>query len=132
MPFAYFRDPLFLACFVAYWAHRWLVANGMSNSLLRGHLNDVICVPFWLPMMLWANRKLGLRRHDRTPDAIEIVVPLLIWSVLFEVIIPMQETWHVPTVADPYDVFSYCLGAMAAATFWRWYYCKRKPSPTGG
>ena len=126
MRFAYLRDPLFLACFVAYWAHRWLAANGMSTSLLRRHLNDVMCIPFWLPMMLWANRRLGLRSHDRSPDAIEIVVPLLIWSALFEVIIPMQEVWHIPTVADPYDVLSYCIGAMAAAAFWRVYYGRRR------
>ena len=122
---------MFLVCFFAYWAHRWLAGIGMSNSLLRGHLNDVICIPFWLPMMLWANRKLRLRTHDRPPDSVEIVVPLMIWSALFEVV-PLQQIWHIPTVADPYDVFSYSIGALAAAVFWRWYYDRpRSVLPAG-
>jgi hypothetical protein len=128
-PFRYLRDPLFLACFLTYWVHRWLASHDMSTELLRGHLNDVICVPFWLPIMLAANRWLGLRRHDGLPDAIEIVVPLLIWSALFEVVIPGHWAWQVPTVADPYDVLSYCLGALGAVVFWKWYYVWRRASP---
>ena len=124
MPFAYLKDPLFLACFFSYWAHRWLAAHGMSTVLLRGHLNDVICIPFWVPIILSVQRMFGLRRHDHTPDAVEVVIPLLIWSALFKVIIPAQREWKIPTVADPYDVLSYCLGALAAVVFWRWYYSR--------
>ena len=96
-----------------------MAAHGLSTELLRSHLNDVICVPFFVPMMLWANKRLGLRRHDGPPDAVEIVVPLIIWSALFEIVIPLQRDWHVPTIADPKDVLSYCLGAMVAAAFWK-------------
>jgi hypothetical protein len=123
--FTYLRDPLFLVCFVAYWVHRWLAAYGMSTPLLRGHLNDLICIPFWVPIMLWISRRLRLRRHDSPPDAVEIILPLLIFSALFEVVIPAQRAWRVPTYADPYDVLSYCIGALASAAFWRWYY--RRP-----
>jgi hypothetical protein len=126
MRYSYLRDPLFLVCFVAYWAHRWLAAHGMSTLLLRGHLNDVICIPFWLPIMLWISRRLRLRGHDGPPDAVEIIVPLLIFSALFEVVIPAQQILRVPTYADPYDVLSYCLGALVAAVFWRWYYHPRE------
>ncbi len=128
MPFSYLRDPLFLVCFTAYWVHRWLAAHGLSTPLLRAHLNDVICVPFFVPIMLWFNKRFGLRRHDGPPDAIEIVVPLIIWSALFEIVIPLERDWHVPTIADPKDVLSYCLGAMVAAAFWRWRY--RQPVKT--
>ena len=51
-PFAYLRDPLFLVCFIAYWIHSGLVAHGTSTPLFRNHLNDLICVPFWVPIML--------------------------------------------------------------------------------
>jgi hypothetical protein len=122
MPFAYLKDPLFLTCFAGYWLHRWLAVHGLSTPLLRNHLNDVICIPFFVPIMLWACRKLGLRKHDGPPDAIEVIVPLLIWSLLFEIVIPAQRIVRVPTVADPYDVLSYALGALAAVVFWRWYY----------
>ena len=55
MPFAYLRDPLFLVCFVAYWTHRWLAAHGWSTPVAAAHLNDVICVPFFVPIMSWIN-----------------------------------------------------------------------------
>jgi hypothetical protein len=126
MRFAYLRDPLFLTCFFTYWIHRWLAGHGLSTELLRSHLNDVICVPFFVPMMLWASKRLGLRRHDGPPDAVEIVVPLIIWSALFAIVFPLQRDWHVPTIADPKDVLSYCLGAMIAAGFWKWHYRRRE------
>jgi len=122
MQFRYLRDPLFLTCFATYWVHRWLARNDWSTDLLRAHLNDLICVPFFVPMMVWASRRLGLRRHDGPPDAIEIVIPLIIWSVLFEVVIPLHEEWHVPTIADPKDVLAYSLGALIATVFWQSYY----------
>ena len=59
---------------------------------------------------------------ERSPDAVEIIVPLIIWSALFEIVIPLERSWHVPTIADPKDVLSYCLGAMVAAGFWKWRY----------
>lgn len=126
MRFAYLRDPLFVACFVVYWVHGALANHGMSTPLLRGYLNDVLCVPFWLPMMLWVARKLRIRSHDHSPDAVEIVVPLVVWSIVFEVV-PLQEIWHVPAAADPFDVLAYCLGAMIAVAFWRWHYRERDP-----
>jgi hypothetical protein len=122
MQFGYLRDPLFLVCFVIYWTHRVLASNGWSTELLRAHLNDLICVPFFVPMMVWASWRLGMRRHDGPPDAIEIVIPLIIWSALFEVVIPLHEEWHVPTVADPKDVLAYSVGALIATVFWQSYY----------
>jgi hypothetical protein len=126
MPFAYLRDPLFLGCFVAYWVHRWLAAHGMSTPLLRAHLDDLICIPFWAPIMLWVERRLGVRCHDRPPEAVEIIVPLVIIAAAFEVVIPSRPQWRVPTVADPKDVLAYCIGALAAAAIWQWLYRDRK------
>ncbi len=130
MRFRYLKDPLFLACFSAYFLHRCLRSYGFSTPFLRAHLNDLICIPFWVPIMLWAHRRLGLRRHDGPPEGFEIVIPLLIWSFLFEVLIPARREWSIPAVADPYDVLSYCVGALAAAVLWRAYYRRGKGTTT--
>jgi hypothetical protein len=122
MPFAYLRDPLFLFCFFTYWVHRWLAGHDMSTPLLQSHLNDLICIPFWVPIMLWIERRLGLRRHDHPPDAIEITIPLVILAAAFEAVIPSRSEWHVPTVPDPKDVLAYCIGSLAGVTIWQWYY----------
>lgn len=134
MPFAYLKDPLFLVCFAVYWIHRFFADHGLSTPLLCGYLNDLICIPFWVPIMLWALRKLKLRRHDRPPEGAEIVIPLLVWTAVFEVFIPYHREWQVPTVADPYDVLAYSVGALLAVLFWKWHYRQRQPiaeSPVG-
>ena len=125
MPFAYLRDPLFLACFFAYWVHKLLANYGYSTPLLRSYLNDVICIPFWIPIMLWAQRVLRLRNHDGPPQPHEIVIPLVIWAAVFEVILPATSTFHGKAVPDPLDVLCYAGGALVAASFWRWRYGHR-------
>src|SRR5262245_50409749 len=94
----------------------------MSPPLLRSYLNDIICIPFWIPIMLWSLRKLGLRRHDDAPHAHEIVIPLLIWAVVFEVILPATRAWAGLAVADPNDVLCYALGGLLAGLYWTWRY----------
>jgi len=122
VPFGYLKDPLFLFCFTVYWLNRFLEDCGISAPIVRSYLNDLICIPFWCPIMLWANRRLGLRRHDSPPLAYEIVIPLLIVAIVFEVILPASRGWEDLTFADPNDVLSYALGAAFATIFWAWWY----------
>jgi hypothetical protein len=131
MPFGYLKDPLFLCCFVAYWPHRWLAAHGMSMPLLRAHLNDLICIPFFVPMMLWVERQVGLRRHDRPPNTVEVIVPLVIIAFAFEVVLPSDREWRVPTIADPKDVLAYCVGALLSVIIWNWRYRARNVRQLG-
>jgi hypothetical protein len=102
----------------------------MSTSLLRAHLNDVICIPFWMPIMLWVERRLGLRRHDRPPEALEIAVLLIVIAAAFEVVIPSHPEWHIPTVGDPKDVLAYSVGSLVAAAVWHWWYRESPVTPT--
>ncbi len=122
MSFAYLKDPLFLACFGAYWINRALESCDLGTPFFSCYLNDIVCVPFWVPIMLWVNRKLRLRHDDGPPASVEILIPLLIWCAAFEVVIPIWFGSVVTTVADPADVLCYCAGALAATVFWRWYY----------
>ena len=122
MPFAYLKDPLFLLCLATYCIHRGMVAGGISLPLLQSHLNDLICIPFWVPIMLWGERRLGLRRHERPPNAIEIIIPLIVISAAYEVIIPYCWERHVNTVPDPKDILAYCIGSLIATIVWNVYY----------
>ncbi len=125
MPFAYLRDPLFVTCFCAYWVHRALATYGMSTSLLRCYLNDLICIPFWVPILVWGLRKAGLRADDKPPQSLEIIVPLLVWSAWFEILLPGRLQSTFPVVADPADILCYSAGALLAVLFWRWHYRRR-------
>ena len=122
MPFKYLRDPLFLICVAVYLANRFILKPLFPWSFLRCYLNDLICIPFWLPPMLWLMRLTGCRASDEPPQAHEILIPLLLWSVCFEVILPWTDLFHGLDRADPKDVLWYAVGAMGSAVFWRrWY-----------
>lgn len=132
MPFAYLRDPLFLVCLTVYGIHRLLRHTGLELPLLQAYLNDLICIPFWVPIMLWGLRRLRLRGHDAPPQSYEVVIPVILWSVVFEIILPQTRTWSGLAYADPNDVLCYALGGLVALQFWSWYYGEGRPKTVAG
>ena len=80
--FRYLKDPLFLVCLVAYVVNRWVVKPYAPNVVSRSYLNDAICIPFLVPVMLFGMRRAGLRGHDGPPTWYELVVLLVVWSVV--------------------------------------------------
>ena len=122
MRFAYLRDPLFVVCVAAYFLNRLLLKRIWDDGFWHDHFNDLICIPFWVPILLWLQRQLGLRPDDAIPRASEIVIPLLIWSWVFEFYLPEANWIGPPHVSDYRDIVYYAAGAAMAAIFWRvWY-----------
>lgn len=122
MTFRYLSDPLFLCCVLAYFVNRFILKSIWKTGFVHEHFNDLICIPFWVPIMLWMERRFGLRRDDKPPDAIEVIVPLLVWSWVFEIFLPRTEMFRRYCTADPWDITYYSLGAIGAFLFWRiWY-----------
>jgi hypothetical protein len=122
MPFRYLRDPLFLFCLALYVANRYVFKRIWDDGFVHAHLNDLICMPLWVPIMLFVQRQLGLREDDAPPRAGEIVIPLVLWSWIFEVILPHTDLMRQHCIADPWDIVYYTLGALIAVIFWRSHY----------
>lgn len=122
MPFRYLRDPLFLACFIGYFVNRWLIRPHVHGGFFHNYFNDCICVPFWVPIMLWGMRRLGLRKHDDTPSWIEIAVPVALWSYVFKVYLPFVTWLPRAPAADPADIRAFAAGGLCALLFWNWWY----------
>jgi len=113
--FRYLRDGLFLLGCSFYALNRWLVAPHVPSAFLRGHFDDLLLIPCALPVLLWMQRKLGLRKHDQMPMWNEIALYLIVWSVLFELIGPHLMPW---TVGDSRDVVAYVAGGLVAGLWW--------------
>ena len=122
MRFRYLKDPLFVFCFCLYFVNRWILKPYVPNSFSRDHLNDVICIPFWVPIMLFMMRKIGLRRDDTPPRGSEIIIPLLLWSWVFEAYLPFTTYFKHLATSDYLDILSYTVGALIAAIFWKLWY----------
>jgi hypothetical protein len=105
-----------------YVANRWIIKPHVAGGFFHSHFNDLICIPFLVPPMLLCARCLGLRRHDRPPDVQEIIIPLIVWSILYEIVFPQFAYWSRWTTSDHRDILFYALGALCAATFWSAYY----------
>ena len=122
MRFRYLRDPLFLATVAVYLCNKFLRLSTGGTEFQNAYLNDLICVPFWVPVMLAANRLLGLRRHDGPPRFYEIMIPILVWATAFEIVFPVSSWFGKHAVADANDILFYCLGGLIAGLFWRCHY----------
>jgi hypothetical protein len=122
MRFLYLADPLFLACVQAYAVNRFLLRPNLDLRFLHHYFNDLICIPFWVPIMLFFQKLLRLRRDDAPPQTGEILIPLILWSFAFEVWLPRTEVLRGKAIADPIDIVCYSLGALGAAWFWRFWY----------
>lgn len=118
MCFRYLRDPMFLLCLAVYVVNRLILKAVWKEGFVHEHLNDLICIPFWVPVMLFAQRRLGLR-DDAPPRPAELIIPLVLWSWVFEILLPAVDARF---VGDHLDVMYYSLGALGAGVFWRWRY----------
>ena len=115
-PFQYWRDPLCIAACTAYAVNRWLLKPHFAmGPFMRGHFADCLLIPAALPLVLWIQRRLGLRTHDGMPDGGEIFLHLAVWAFIAEGIGPWL-THH--GTADWWDVASYFGGAAVCYVLW--------------
>ena len=122
MQYKYLKDPLFLFCLLVYSVNRWLVKPFLPNPFSQNYLNDLICIPFWVPIMLWMMRKSGIRNDDAPPRSYEVLIPLIVWSAIFEMFLPRLALFRSLAFSDHMDILFYTLGALLASAFWRFYY----------
>lgn len=130
MRFRYLKDPLFVFCVTLYFINRCVLKPYFPNWFSMGYLNDVICIPFWVPIMLWFMKKARLRNDDGPPTGSEILIPLIIWSWVFEAYLPFTSFFKHLATSDYMDIFSYTVGAFFAALFWKLWY-RAPPLKTG-
>ncbi len=128
MHFRYLRDPLFLCCVALYFVNRFLLKHLVGSGFVHDHLNDLLCLPFWIPIMVFLMRQARLRPDDGPPRGAEILVPLVLWSAIFELWLPHVPSFSHLATADPVDVLYYALGGLLASVVWQVTYGDRGAS----
>ena len=103
MRFLYLRDPLFLLCVLTYFVNRLVLKSLWKDGFVHEHLNDLLCIPFWVPIMLTLMRLARIRRDDAPPRAHEVAIPLVVWSFVFELWLPRTELFAGVAIADHLD-----------------------------
>ena len=118
MRFRYLADPLFLLCFVLYFVNRFLFKRLVGDGFFHDHFNDLICLPFWVPILVLLKSKLGLRADHAPPHPDEILIPLIVWSAVFELYLPHVRHFQGLATADPEDILWYVVGGLLASVIW--------------
>ncbi len=113
--FPYLRDPLCLAACGLYALNVAWLRPHFGGAFLRGQFNDTLLIPAALPLVLWVQRRLGVRPDDRRPTWSEIGLHLVVWSVAAEAIVPHLLA---RATGDWRDVAAYAAGAAVAGTWW--------------
>jgi hypothetical protein len=117
--FRYFTDPVCVACLLIYPVNRWILKpHHIGGWFTHGYLNDVICLPLFLPMILYGQRLFGIRRHDGYPRWWEVLQHWAIFSVVFQVVIPRLPRGIYSSAGDPWDVLAYFVGGVLAWAWW--------------
>jgi hypothetical protein len=125
--FGYLLDPLFLACVLLYVVNRFWVKPNCTFFFFHACLNDLICIPFVVPPMVWVLRRLRFRFHDDPPTFPEIAIPLLMIAWTFNIWLPNTEQYRNVVFASPWDIVCNALGTIIAGAFWfYWYKAKEK------
>ncbi|MBS0632143.1 MAG: class I SAM-dependent methyltransferase [Verrucomicrobia bacterium] len=113
--FRYALDPLCVGACVAYAVCRWVIRPHWTGLFWHGYSTDCLFIPAALPLLLWVQRQLGLRSHDRYPDWPEIGINFAVWSVAAEGVAPFIFK---TAVGDWMDVVAYASGALVAGVWW--------------
>ena len=129
--FGYLSDRLFQSALAAYAVNRLVVLPHLAGCIhahlatawpfLHSHLDDTLLMPAALPVVLWLQRLLGLRKQDCPPTWSEMFAHLAIWSVMCKIVGPFY--YHIGA-ADPWDVLCFAVGGTAACAWWR------RPAPS--
>lgn len=113
--FGYLRDPVFLTALTGYALNRWLLKPLLPSPFLHGHFADLLMMPAALPVVLWMQRSIGLRKNDLPPTWLEMSFHLVVWSLICEFIGPR---WLHHGTADVWDVVAYGVGGLLACLWW--------------
>ncbi|BCM90366.1 hypothetical protein IAD21_02218 [Abditibacteriota bacterium] len=116
-PYSPVRDALWLGSVALVVLNKVWIKPHFSGAFWHSSLNDVMCLPVWMPIMVWLFARLRLR-DSSPPRALEMVVCWAFWSVVFEVWLPHTMIFGRFAPGDPMDVLAYGGGGVVGLVWW--------------
>ena len=119
--FRYVDDPICIVAMALYVVNRLVLKpRHIGGWLVHDYLNDLLCLPIFLPIILRLQSAFGIRRHHAPPTLLEVIHNWVIFSIVFEVVLPRLSAFD--SVSDPFDCVGYLLGGLGAYLFWKRFY----------
>lgn len=116
-PYSPLRDALWVSSVALVVLNKWWIKPHFAGAFWHGSLNDLLCLPVWMPVCVWMLARLRLRDAS-PPKPLEIAVSLLFWSLVFEVWLPQTDVFGRFSPGDPMDVLAYAVGGFFGFVWW--------------
>jgi hypothetical protein len=95
---------------------RILRAKHIIIPWINGYLNDGLCLPIILPVILWGIKKWKIKKGEYSFTIYHILFAAGYISYIFEFYLPKHNSHF---TADPWDIFCYFLGGIG---YYSWQY----------
>lgn len=86
-----------------------IVPSLLEPGLFSNYVGDFLALPVYLPLSLLLSVKLGIVHQNYTFNFYHILGAVLVFSVLFEGLIPVV---HDTAISDPWDIMAYLMGGI--------------------
>lgn len=100
--------PVFILCVLLFGLNQSMEKVGVYIWPLHTHLDDLLCLPIVLTLILIAQRLYFKNAHYTHPKR-HLLIALLLFSVVFEWMLPMLSGRY---TSDPLDIAAYTVGAL--------------------
>ena len=111
------RDWLWITSVALVVLNKLWIKPHFSGAFWHSSLNDVLCLPVWMPIMVWVFARFRWREAS-PPRTLEILVCWIFWSLVFEVWLPHTDIFGRFASGDPLDVLAYGVGGVTALFWW--------------
>ena len=83
--FRYLADPVCIVSLCLYTLNRFVLKpHHIGGWFTHGYFNDVLCLPLFVPMILYVQHLIGFRRHYGYPRAWEIFQNFAAFTIVFQ------------------------------------------------
>ena len=119
MKFKYLLDPIFLGSLFLYIFSKFIMLDNSNivYNFWNYYLSDILLVPVALPILLFALRLIRIRKNDLAPNFLEILIPLIVWSITFEIVAPLFVS---SATGDFFDILAYTGGGLISWYLWNY------------
>ena len=98
---------LFSICFILFIANQILEKLGIFIPILNSYLDDLLCFPIVLSIILFIHRRWRVKNNKYTLPFQHVLIAVILFILIFEIALPIVSDKY---IADIKDVLVYLIG----------------------
>lgn len=99
----------FLILVVIFLSHQFLEKKGIHFTFIDSYLDPLLCMPFFLSLILWQNKVLIYKNIHYVLPKILLIASTILISIIAEIIFPLLQPQF---ISDYWDILCYIIGTV--------------------